>query len=129
MTYFPHLSLAPPAAAVQFIRNLIKTDQYALIINLDLVVGGPWTWVDRQDNARTSCLDLGIVSVSLVPFITNVIVDNNRNFTSRRVIQRKKKTKTIYTDHFSLKIELKGMPRNQQMNQQTPMWNLGKPEG
>ena len=70
----------------KLIRDLIKTDRYVLINNLDLVVGGPWTWVDRQDNARRSCLDLGIVSVSLVPFITNVVIDNDRKFTPRRVI-------------------------------------------
>ena len=36
---------------------------------------------------------------------------------------------TIYSDHFSLMIELKGMPRTQSLNQQESIWNKGKPGG
>ena len=113
----------------QLVRNLIMTDRYVLINNLDIVQGGPWTWVDRQDSTRKSCLDLGIVSASLVPFVVNVIIDVDRKFTPRRVIQRKKKMTTIYTDHFSLMIDLKGMPRQQHLNQHESIWNKGKPGG
>ena len=91
--------------------------------------GGPWTWVNRQDDTRRSCLDIGIVSVSLVPYISKVIIDSDRKFTPRQVIRNKKKTKSIYTDHFSIMIELTGMPRNQCMNRPEPTWNKGKPEG
>ena len=38
------------------------------------------------------------------------------NWSPRRVITIKKKTRSIYSDHFSLKIELKGMPRNQKIS-------------
>ena len=111
------------------IRNLLKTDMYVLINNLDIVQGGPWTWVDRQDDTRMSCLDLVIISVSLVPFVTMMIIDVDRKFTPRRVITKKKKTRSIYSDHFSLKIELKGMPRNQKISQTESTWNKGKPGG
>ena len=105
------------------------TDRYVLINNLDIVQGVPWTWVGRLDSTRKSCLDLGIVSASLVPFVVNVIVDVDRKFTPRRVIQRKKKMTIIYTDHFSLMIDLKGMPRQQHLNQHESIWNKGKPGG
>ena len=111
----------------QLIRNLIQTERYVLINNLYLVEGGPWTWVDRQDNTRQSCLDLGIISVSLLPFISKVVIDSNRNFTPRRVIKSKKKIKTIYTDHFSVLIELSEMPRKQHPTKVKPTWNKGKP--
>ena len=113
----------------QLVRNLIMTERYILINNLDIVKGGPWTWVDRQDSTRRSCLDLGIISASLVPFVGSVIVDVDRKFTPRRVIRRKKKVTTIYSDHFSLMVELKGMPRTQSLNQQESRWNMGKPGG
>ena len=116
-------------AGGQLIRNMVKTGRYVIVNNLDLVEGGPWTWIDRQDNKIKSCLDLAIVSVSLVPFIYKVIIDVQRKFTPRRVIRRKKNIKTIYTDHFSVKIELKGMPRRQHMKRHEPIWNKGKPGG
>jgi hypothetical protein len=74
----------------QFIRDLIKNSLYVLINNLDIVEGGPWTWVDRQDNTRMSCLDLVIMSVSLLPYLVKVKIDKERMFTPRRVIKREK---------------------------------------
>ena len=112
-----------------FIRNMIRDEMYILINNLDMVEGGPWTWVDRQDSSRMSCLDLGIMSASLVPYLTKVEVDVGRKFTPRRVKRNKKKQITIFTDHFSLKVELKGVPRRQTNNQQESIWNQGKPGG
>ena len=113
----------------ELIRNLLKTERYIMINNLDLVQGGPWTWVDRQDGSRRSCLDIGIVSVSLVAFVSSVIIDCDRKFTPRRVIRRKSGTKTIFTDHFSVMIELKGMPKKQQVINQELVWNKGNPNG
>ena len=111
----------------ELIRNLIKTERYVLVNSLDLVEGGPWTWEDRQDKTRRSCLDLGIVSVSLLPYITRVIIDADKKFTPRRVIKTKNKIKTIYTDHFSVMIELNEMPRKQHATREEPTWNKGKP--
>ena len=50
----------------QLIRNMIKSGSYILVNNLDIVEGGPWTWVDRKDNNIKSCLDLAIISASLL---------------------------------------------------------------
>ena len=37
------------------IRNLIKDELYILVYNLEIVMGGPLTYVDRQDNTRKIC--------------------------------------------------------------------------
>ena len=95
----------------ELIKNLIGTKQYVLVNNLDIVEGGPWTFIDRQDGLRKSCLDLNIVSINLLPFITKVEVDNKRKFTPRRVMKRKDKIVTIFSDHFSTKVEMEGNPR------------------
>ena len=85
--------------------------------------------MDRQDSSRKSCLDIGIISVSLLPYLTKVQVDINRNFTPRRVIKTKKKTTTIFSDHYALKVELKGIPRKHDNDKPKPTWNRGKPWG
>ena len=111
------------------IRNLIKGGQYILINNLDIVKGGPWTWVDRQDSSRKSCLDLGIVSISLLPYLTKVEVDIDKKITPRRVVKKKDKITTTFSDHFSLKIEFTDIPRNQGNKTPQSVWYLGKPKG
>ena len=113
----------------KLIRDLLKTNQYILLNNLNLVEGGPWTFIDRQDSTRKSCLDLCIISVNLLPFIAKVQVDKDRKFTPRRVIKRKKEIKSIFTDHFSIKVELKGLPRSKNKKVYQSRWNLGKPGG
>ena len=113
----------------RLIRDLIKNHQYVVINNLDVAEGGPWTWVDRQDSTRKSCLDIGIMSVSLVPFLTKVMVDTERQFTPRRVRTIKKKRITIFTDHYSLKVEFKGIPRKEETAKPETSWNRGKPGG
>ena len=113
----------------QFIRDLIKTSMYVLINNLHIVEGGPWTWVDRQDISRMSCLDLGIMSESLLPYLVKVEIDKERKFTPRRVIKTKKKTTNFFTDHYSLKVEFKQIPKKHENNKSEPTLNRGKPGG
>jgi hypothetical protein len=107
----------------KFIRNMIKDNLYNLANNMDMVEGGPWTWVDRQDSSRRSCLDLVVMLLSL----SKVQVDVDQKFTPRRVIRRKRGSKSIFTDHFSLKLELKGIERRQTNYHEESTWNRGKP--
>ena len=100
-----------------------------MINNLDLVEGGPWTWQDRKDSRRKSCLDLGIMSISLLPYLSKVVVDKDLKFTPRRVVKTKKTTKSIFTDHYALKIELKDMPKKQEETTKETVWNLNNPGG
>ena len=113
----------------QLIRNMIQGGLYILINNLDIVKGGPWTWIDRQDSSRKSCLDLAIVSVTLLPYISKIEIDSEKKYTPRRVTKTKKETTSTYTDHFSVKKEMKNIPKKIHLEKQPPMWNINKPGG
>jgi hypothetical protein len=65
----------------KLVRDLLENEEYILLNNLDIVEGGPWTWVSRSDPRVRSCLDLAIVSRSLLPFVYKVVVDKDRDFT------------------------------------------------
>ena len=113
----------------QLIRNMIQGGLYILLNNLDIVKGRPWTWIDRQDSSRKSCLDLAIISVTLLPYISKIEIDSEKKYTPRRVTKTKKETKSTYTDHFSVKIEIKNIPKKIHQEKQPPMWNMNKPGG
>ena len=77
-----------------------------------------------------SCLDLAIVSSCLVPFVESFIIDKDRKFTPRRVIKRKGKVESIFTDHLGIEIKLKGLTRRQKLKTDKPAsWNINKPGG
>ena len=56
-------------------------------------------------------------------------MDKARTFTPRRVLKTKKSTKTIFSDHYSLKVEFKGLPKSIEKDKHESRWNLGKPDG
>ena len=113
----------------QMIRELVKDKSYTILNNMDTTQNGTWTWIDRQDRRTKSCLDLAIASDSLLPYVTLVWVDRERKFTPRRVLRSKKKIKTIFTDHFPVKVVISGIPRRKEETKTKPTWNLGKPGG
>ena len=85
----------------KLIRDLMETKEFILLNNLDIVEGGPWTWISRSDPRVRSCLDLAIISKNLMPFVSKVVIDKDRKFTPYRVLRRKTGIKSYYTDHFS----------------------------
>ena len=111
-------------------EQLLKTGEFVLINNLELCRGGPFTWVQANKEDIKSCLDLGLASSNLIPFIKCMVIDSKREFTARRVIKRKNDNiTTIYTDHYAVKVEIVGLPRSQERIQKETSWNLGKPGG
>ena len=52
----------------QLVRDLLEQEEYILLNNLDLIEGGPWTWVSRSDPGIKSCLDLAIISDLVLAF-------------------------------------------------------------
>ena len=88
----------------KMIREFVKDKSYTILNNMDTAQNGPWTWIDRQDSRTKSCLDLAIASDCLLPYVTLVWVDRENKFTPRRVLRNKNKFKTIFTDHFPMKI-------------------------
>ena len=112
----------------KLVRELLESDGYVLLNNLDIVEGGPWTFISRADPGIKSCLDLVIVSRNLLPFVSKMVVDKERNFTPYRIIKRRTGVTTVYTDHLSLKVILTGMPsasRNENDEKET-VWNMKK---
>ena len=80
-----------------------------------------------------SCLDLGIVSAGLVPFVTTVLVDKEQDFTPKRVRRTKKRVTSSYSDHFSLEVIFTGLPRAGRAEKEEEVekctWNLKKVGG
>ena len=74
----------------QLVRDLLASRKYFLLNNLSSSKGGPWTWTDRSNPRIKSCLDLGIVSASLLPFVKTFQVDSERKFTPMRARKTKK---------------------------------------
>ena len=104
------------------LRDLVYEKPYTILNNLDAAKDGQWTWTDRQNSRTQSCLDLVIASNCLLPYVTLVWVDRERKFIPKKI-------KTIYTDHFPIKVELSGIPRRKEDDKSDPTWNLGKPGG
>ena len=112
----------------QLVRDLVDSEEFVIVNNLGLAVGGPWTWVDPADPQHRSCLDLAIVSQNLLPFVTDMQVDSSRRITPKRVIARRGKMTVRHTDHFALEIKLK-MPEKSEERKNKAVWNLKKPGG
>ena len=63
--------------------------------------------VDPADPSKKSCLDYALVSSELLPFIDEVIIDSQKTFTPKRIINN---GKDVSTDHFSYIIHFKNLP-------------------
>ena len=112
----------------QLLRDLVETKDYVIFNNLEMAVGGPWTREDPADGGL-SCLDLCIGSVNLLPFLNSVEVDSQRKVAARRVkVNRKGETKSTFSDHFPLIVELK-MPTAEVKSENKTRWNVNKPGG
>ena len=110
----------------QLIRDMIKDKDYVMLNNM--AIGGPWTWVQRGKESIRSCLDIGIASRNLVPFVKSVIIDENRQFTPRRVIRKNGEVKSVFADLFKMEIKLADMPKTKVKTIKSS-WNLKRPVG
>ena len=114
----------------QLIRELLlETGDFTLLNNLDLCEGGPFTWEQAGNKEIRSCLDLALASSNLLPFVKKMVIDVERKFTARRIIKKKTSTKTIFTDHYGVKVILEGMNMGQRMGKKEITWNMNKPGG
>ena len=104
----------------------MSTGNWCLVNGLgpDVVKGGPFT---RQDPAtgNQSCLDLCIVSIDLLPYIKNLIIDSERNMAVARAVKIGKKYKLVYSDHFTCLLTFNNLPRRKEAKEaKKVMWNL-----
>ena len=92
----------------------------------EVVQGGPFT---REDPASgvMSCLDLWVVSRELLPYVSSLVIDREKNITPYRAVKKKQSYKLIYTDHLSGLLTLKDLPiRRQKKEDKMTIWNLAK---
>ena len=68
----------------QLVRDFMKENNLTILNNL--VVGEPWTWVQRGKDWIKSCLDLAIGSQNLLPFVKSILIDKERKFTPKRIV-------------------------------------------
>ena len=112
------------------LRELLEDEEYTLINSLDLVEGGPFTWVSRVDSSIKSCLDLVILSANLLPYLTKMVVDEKQQYCTKRVGVRNNRSKVVKSDHYPIILSLENMPKAKKKSVQKSLrWNLFKPGG
>lgn len=117
------------SAGGRLVRELLASDEFVLVNNTDLALGGPFTWEDPSGSERKSCLDLVICCRTLLPFIKSLVIDSERKHAVQRVMWRDGKWKTILLDHFPLLLVLDNLPISRSDNNKTSIWNFGKEGG
>ena len=112
----------------RLLRELLATGNWTLVNGLgkEVVQGGPFT---REDPATgvMSCLDLWVVSIELLPYVSSLVIDREKNMTHYRAVKEKQHYKLVYTDHLSSLLTLKDLPlRRQKKEEKKTIWNLAK---
>ena len=82
--------------------DFLREGNYILLNGTNKVKNGPFTRYDPScpfDDSLKSCLDLVILSRSLLPFVSELIIDKDMNFTPCHPIAGGKMS---YTDHYGL---------------------------
>ena len=75
-------------------------------------------------------MDLFVVSRELLPFVHKLEIDNQRKMTPAIAVKEKENYKFIFTDHSSLLLTIKDLPREQKNKEKTKtLWNLAKENG
>ena len=113
----------------ELVRELIASEEYHIVNDSEVAIGGPFTRTDPSDENKKSCLDLAIASSNLIPFIKEMVVDKDRSFTPMRVISTRKGLQLRYTDHLSIKMDICNLPSARQKTEKVTKWNLMKPGG
>ena len=113
----------------RLLRELLAGGNWILVNGLgrEVVQGGPFT---REDPATgiMSCLDLWIVSRELLPYVSSLVIDQDKNITPHRAVKEKGKHRIVYTYHLSSILHLKDLPRRKKKKEiKRTIWNLAKP--
>ena len=113
----------------QLLRELIATEDYCLVNNLDIATGGPFTRIDPADASIRSCLDYFICSSNLRPYIKRLVIDSQRKQALKRVVYKDGKYKVVYADHFTLVLYMGDLPGHSLRSEKVTRWNLRKEGG
>ena len=114
------------------ILELLKSNKYSLVNSTNKVKGGPFTRYNPaapDDDKSKSCLELVIISRSLLKNVKELIIDKDFKFTPGRPIS---KTKMVYPDHYAILLVMKNLPLSSNKSrvcQKYQMWNINKEGG
>ena len=113
----------------ELVRSLLADGKYICLNNHQNTTGGPFTRVDPADPLKLSCLDLVLISRSLLPYFRSMIIDSDRNYSPVRPIS---KNVFRHSDHFPVIVNFENIPRRRQTkfsrNAHT-VWNTNKSGG
>ena len=113
--------------------GLLATKNWILVNGLgkEMVQGGPFTREDPANKDKKSCLDLFVISQSMRPYLTSLIIDSQRKMAPVRAVKKKGGTRLVYSDHYSCLLTFNNLPKqNKQGREQNTMkWNLAKEGG
>ena len=115
----------------RLLRDLLATGNWCLINGLgqEIVSGGPFT---RKDPASEglSCLDLFVASRELVPYVSKLHIDSERNMAVARAVKCGGKYELVYSDHYTCILTLNDLPRVQERGEEKQVvWNLAREGG
>ena len=93
--------------------GLLATKNWVLVNGLgkELVQGGPFTREDPANKEKKSCLDLFVITQSLRPYLTSLIIDSERKMAPARAVKKKGGTRLVYSDHYSCLITFNSLPK------------------
>ena len=114
----------------KLLREMLRRGDWILVNSMgdEIVEGGPFT---REDPASggLSCLDLFVVNRRLKRYVSKLSIDSKRKKAVANIVKRKGKLKVTYSDHFTVTLELKDLPRQKVKEKKIKMWNLAKKDG
>ena len=113
----------------KLIKEMLEEKEIFLVNSMEIVENGPWTWESRSDPDKKSCLDLVMVSENLLPYISSLVVDTNREYSPCRVTKKGSRLSRIHSDHYTMVLSMKNLPKQNVMKAKQNQWNLNKPEG
>ena len=91
--------------------------------------GGPFT---RKDPAtgNGSCLDLFIVSKKLLPYVSSLKIDSERNMAVSRAVKIGQKYERVFSYHYTCLLTFQDLPRGKEGKvRKKVVWNLAKEGG
>ena len=113
----------------KLINELLEEKEIFLVNSMEIQEKGPWTWESRSDPNKKSCLDLVMVSENLLPYLSSLLVDTRREYSPCRITKKQGRLVRVYSDHYTMVLSMKNLPRRKVMPAKQSNWNLKKPEG
>ena len=96
------------------VRELIETGKYAIINNSDKVSGGPFTRYDPGDTndiTKKSVLDIAIVSIELLSFVKEFLIDDKAKYSMERPVNINGKFNLRKSDHYTILMKFENIPK------------------